>query len=208
MSSLVIEYVFEGHRRGYNFTSPTKAYDEETLRAIWRGAMPRGRGWGAPQYTGARSIKAFPLPGRQIAVSEVIVTGEQDENGRRGIRRALVDVMRPPVYGHHLTSRLAGYPDDARAAAADLYEHSRRSMPRLRYDAPLVVSFPFTTGMAWQVVEALVLMLVSSPTGSLRRQPPPLTFTTLALDPRDGSKIVALPAAHTDRVKTGLMSLA
>jgi hypothetical protein len=207
MSRLVIEYVFEGHRRGYNFTSPTAAFDEETLRAIWRKAMPRGHGWGAPQYTGARSIKAFPLPGGQMAVSEVTVTGEQDENGRRGIRRALVDVMRPAVYNHHLTSRLAGYSEDVRAAAADLYERSRRSMPRLKRDTPLVVSFPFTTGNAWQVVEALVLMLAAAPTGSLRGGPHPLTFTTLALDPHDGSKIVALPAAHSDRVRTGLMSL-
>jgi hypothetical protein len=38
---LVLEYVFEGHQRGYNFTSSTKGFSDTVLKTIWRTAMPR-----------------------------------------------------------------------------------------------------------------------------------------------------------------------
>ena len=80
---LVIDYVLEGHQRGYNFTSSTDGYSDAELKLIWRRAMPRGQGWS--QYIGARSLKCFPLDGqRRAAVCETVVTAQRDEHGRGG----------------------------------------------------------------------------------------------------------------------------
>ena len=98
MRQLVLEYVFEGHKRGYNITSPTNGFNDDTLKTVWRNAMPRGQGWGADAYIGARSLKSFPLPDGRIALADVHVTGLHDESGRGGIRKAVVDIMQPGEY--------------------------------------------------------------------------------------------------------------
>lgn len=199
MTQLIIEYLLEGHRRGYNFTAPEKAqretlYDDATLKAVWRASMPRGNGWSADRFVGARSIKAFTLPHEMLAVSEVIVTDMSDENGRRGIRRAAVDVMNPALYAHHISSRLAGYPTDTLAKTALLYETMHKATPRLKKDQPLLVAYPYTTAREWWPIEALMLQLALDPPRRLNKHPRPLTFTTLALDYRGEAQMVALPA--------------
>ncbi|GAB4513623.1 MAG: hypothetical protein OHK0046_14570 [Anaerolineae bacterium] len=196
---LVIEYVMEGHQRGYNFTTPTAGYDEATLKTIWRQAMARGQGWGAPVYTGARAIKSFPLPDGQFAVSEVIVTDLEDEGGRRGIRRAEIEVMPPRLYALHLESRLAGYPADIRAEAARKAVICSQRANRLKKDMPLVITAPYTTPRAWWLVEALILTLAVTPRGALQRWGV-VPFTTLALDYRGESRMVALPEERTNVV--------
>lgn len=83
MRQLVIDYVLEGHQRGYNFTSSTQGFHDDVLKSIWRAAMPKGQGWGA--YVGARSLKAFALEDSRLALSEVTVTDRRDESGRTHI---------------------------------------------------------------------------------------------------------------------------
>lgn len=197
-SRLVIEYVMEGHQRGYNFTSPTDGYDPDTLKLIWRSAMSRGQGWGAAAFSGARSIKCFPLDDGRVAVSEITVTGQQDENGRRGIRRAVVDVMTPAVFGHHIRSRLDGYPSDVRRAADRHRQQVQKGLLRLRRDAPLVLAHPFTRPRDWWAVEALVLRLIVAPPPLMRGWGAVVPFTTLALDYRGESRLVAVPADRID----------
>lgn len=192
MSRLVIEYVFEGHQRGYNFTSPTAGYSDAAIKTIWRNAMPRGQGWGV--YTGARSIKCFPLPDEGIAISEVIVTDQTDESGRRGIRRAAIDVMTPAVFRHHLVSRLASYPPDVQQEAERLHTQTRRRFPRLKRQMPLILAHPFADARRWWVMEALVLKLAASPVSLMRGWDGVIPFTTLALDYRGESRLVAIPA--------------
>jgi len=200
MSELVIEYVLEGHRRGYNFTAPPQRerearYSAEVLRTVWRTAMPRGQGWGADGYIGARSVKAFTLPDDRIAVADVTVTDMQDENGRQGIRRATVDVMTPTVFGYHLASRLESYPAPVRAQAERWHDRISKAMPRLKKSHSLILSHPYVNAQSWWPVEAAVLLLAQNPPRRLQRKDTSqVTFTTLALDHRDGAHLIALPA--------------
>jgi hypothetical protein len=200
MSRLTIEYVLNGHRRGYNFTSPTHLYAEETLRFIWRTAMPRGQGWGSDQYIGARSLKCFRLPDERIAMAEVTVTDMTDESGRRGIRRALIDVMTPLVFGHHLRSRLSGYPAPVLVAAKSQFNELSRRMPKVKQDQSVIISQPFTTPQAWWPVEATILMVCAQPPARLQKHPQPISFTTLALDHRAESVVVAMPEEKAETV--------
>ena len=106
---LVIEYVLEGHQRGYNFTSSTQGYSDDDLKTIWRNAMPRGQGWSA--FVGARSLKCFPLDehGLRVVACETVVTDMIDENGRGGIRRATIQVMARADYLTYLDRRFARF---------------------------------------------------------------------------------------------------
>lgn len=193
MTRLTIEYLLNGHRRGYDFTSATNGFDDETLRVIWRSVMPRGQGWGLPIYSGARSLKCIPLPDELFAVADVIVTNMQDENGRKGIRQAVIDVMTLQVFRHHLRSRLDSYPQPIRTEAERRYHGLGLRIPKLKSDQPLILSHEFHSSQDWWMMEALVLLLYIEPPYRLRR-PGLLTFTTLALDYRGESQIVAVPA--------------
>jgi hypothetical protein len=203
MQPLILEYVFEGHQRGYNFTSPTHGYSDAILKAIWRSAMPRGQGWAA--YDGAHALKTFVLDDGRVAVSDVVVTGERDESGRGGIRRAEIRVMYPGAYGEYLKDRLSRYPAAVQAAVArrpSLTQRAQlldRSLPRLRGSAQIVLAHPYTTPENWQVVEALVIKLALSPLLLLGRLAQIVPFTTLALDARDEQELVALPADKAAR---------
>jgi len=200
MNRLILEYVLEGHRRGYDFTSPTHNFDDDVLKSIWRKAMPRGQGWGNTVYEGARSIKAFPLPDGRVAVSEVTVTDMVDENGRRGIRRAVIDVMTKRLLGHHLNSRLAGYPDEIRTHARQKHDSIVSMSPRIKNNQPILITLAYKSNQeSWWLVEALILMLAVSPPASLRRlaRREMITFTTLALDYRNESMFVGIPAQNT-----------
>ena len=79
MKQLILEYVLEGHKRGYNFTSSTQGFHDDVLKSIWRKAMPRGQGWNAAVYAGARSLKSFWLEDGRMAMSETVVTDMRDE---------------------------------------------------------------------------------------------------------------------------------
>jgi hypothetical protein len=207
MNRLVIEYSLQGHQRGYNFTTSTRSFDEQTLRTIWRNAMPRGQGWGEATYQGARSIKYFPLPDGRAAVSEVTVTDLQDENGRRGIRRAVIDIMSPAVFVHHLASRLDSYPQETTSLAETNYLHLRKSLPKLKRTKALILTHHYQTERSWWLVEALVLRLAATPPAPLRKWGSVLPFTTLALDHRDESPVVALPAACAGQISTPIIEV-
>lgn len=200
MSRLTIEYLLEGPKRGYNYTSSTHLFDDRVLKEVWRNAMPRGQGWAADHYIGSRSIKCFPLENGQVAVSEVTVTDMEDENGRRGIRRAVVDVMSSTVFGHHLQSRVQAYPHEVRVAVNGQVDKVRRSFPRLKKQMPLILAYPFQSAQDWWLMEALVLHLTLTPLRQMRRWGTIIPFTTLALSYRNDSKIVALPADEAAQV--------
>lgn len=197
---LVIEYVFVGHERGYNFTSPTHGYDDATLKAVWRQAMPRGQGWGADTYQGARMLKCFPLDDRRVGLAEVTVTDLQDEHGRRGIRRAEVDVLSTDAAVERLRARLTGYPPDVQATIdgrptlRQWWHIVADALPGLKRDSQVVLARPYTGPTDWMLVEAFVLKVALSRLIPLRRWGKITPFTTLALDYRDESRLVALPA--------------
>lgn len=187
---LMLEYVFEGAQRGYNFTTPTRAYSEDVLKHIWRVAMPRGQGWG--NYTDAQSLKVFRLPDGRMVVSRVTVTDQADESGRRGIRRAAIQVMPRATYPAHLAAILASIPASIQADA----EYNRQTwhkiglMRQLQRKTTLIFSHHYTTPVDWQVVEAVLLQLALIDQVPLLQQ----GFTTLALTTEEEAAAVALPA--------------
>lgn len=203
MRRLAIEYVLEGHRRGYDFTSPTAGFADEVLKAVWRSAMPRGQGWNAPVYAGARALKSF-LVDDFVAVSEVVVTDQRDDGGRGGIRRAVVEIMGFGDYSAHLEDRLRAYPPDVRAALErlpTLAQRARIVKYAVKKGGQLVLAQAYAGPRAWDVTEALVIKLALSPFPPAARSGRIVPFTTLALDHREESPLVALPAAKARQLK-------
>ncbi|HLV36897.1 MAG TPA: hypothetical protein VKY59_17370 [Spirillospora sp.] len=200
---LVIEYVLDGHRRGYDFTSSTHGFADDELKLVWRSAMPRGQGWG--QYAGARSLKCFPLgEQRRVAVCETSVTDTQDENGRGGIRRAVIDVLNQADYFAFLDLRLMNLPNQVRARLDRLPTFGQRlaiTNSLLSYKKKqLVLLHPFTDPDRWQLMEGLVIKLALDPIGPMRRWGRVIPFTTLALNHQDEAPLVALPLAKSATV--------
>src|SRR5262245_53249533 len=145
MKQLIIEYLLEGHKRGYNFTSSTQGFHDDVLKSIWRKAMPRGQGWSADVYAGARSLKSFLLEDGRMALSDAVVTEMRDESGRGGIRRAVVSVMQPGEYLEVLKAHLSQYPDALRRQVEYLI------LPSPRGDKQLIFFHTYTDTMRWQV---------------------------------------------------------
>jgi hypothetical protein len=203
MPQLVIEYVFEGHQRGYNFTSSTQGYRDEDLKTIWRSAMPRGQGWG--EYVGARSLKAFPLD-QAVVVAETEVTDQRDEHGRGGIRRTVIDLMSQNEYWVYLQARLRMLPGHVQAHLERLPSFSQRLainskiMPQPRRRHQLVLLAAYGGPEQWQLLEGLVVKLALSPIGPMRRWGRVIPLTTLALSAHDESALVALPAAKAGQI--------
>ncbi|MBN2471978.1 MAG: hypothetical protein JXN59_14755 [Anaerolineae bacterium] len=207
MTDLVLEYVLDGRRPGYNFTTPTSGYDPETLKTIWQQAMPRGQGW--RDFIGARALKCFPLAGgRQAAISEVTVTDQADEIGRQGIRRAAITLLDGADFLDYLALRLALLPEQARQEATRRLSWRRwkqimdRAAPKARAKAgQIVLAGEYSGPAGWQVMEAAVLLVATSQrVRALKGWPRVLPLTTLALDPRDESRLVALPHASLPRL--------
>jgi hypothetical protein len=202
MRQLVLEYVFEGHKRGYNITSPTNGFNDDTLKTVWRSAMPRGQGWGAPVYENARSLKSFPLPDGRIALADVNVTGLHDESGRGGIRKAIVDIMQPGEYLDALKARLSHYPQNVLVEANRKPGFGRRRIPKVQGDSQVVLAHPYQTADSWQLIEALVL---TEAIESLDRRwlgSKYFMFTTLALEYRDESQLVVLPESRANELES------
>ncbi len=202
MRQLILEYVLEGRQRGYTFTSPTQGFNDDTLKHVWRTAMPRGQGWGAPQFVGARSLKVFLLLDGRVGLSDVVVTGQTDESGRAGIRRAVIDILQPGEYHEALRGRLRQY---SSALQAEVHRKTwfGRRVPRPNGERQVVCSHPFLTPDAWQLVEVLVIhsAIESLERGWLGGKVIP--FTTLALDYREEAALVVLPehkAREIDKV--------
>ena len=211
MHQLTIDYVLEGRRRGYNFITPTDGMDSETVKAIWRGAMPRGQGWGADEYRGAHSLKCFPLPSGEVAVCETTITDTRDELGRSGIRRTVIDVMTVRAYVDDLRRRLNAFPepliDQAEAKLSSrewqlLFKKNREAKrPKTMIKPQTILAHPY--GSDWQFVEVCILLLANRSTllTNLIEMSPKvnpfadrvLSVTTLALDYQDEGRIVAIP---------------
>lgn len=205
---LVIDYVLDGEDRGYRFTTPTDHLTPQIVRTIWRHAMPRGQGWGADLYIGARSLKCIPLNSQWVALSDVTVTDRRDESGRQGLRRAEISLIAIEDYPDFLAERWARLPDDARQVAerrfgVRLWQRiADAALPRMNTPSQIVLTYPYTDAEAWQVVEACALKVATTQ----RVRPvaaPVIPFTTLALDYRDESAIVALPQDKAERIKPG-----
>jgi hypothetical protein len=210
MPELSIGYLLEGTRRGYNFTSPTDGVDSETLKAVWRGAMPRGQGW--ENYPGATSLKCFALESGEAALCDVTLTDLQDEVGRRGIRRATINILPPQQYQRLLIDRLHTLPaklvDDAERRLSSrewelLFRKYRDAKkPKTILKPQTILAYPYSAE-GWRFVEACILLLATRSTllTNLIEISPAinpfadrlLSFTTLALDYREEGRIVALP---------------
>lgn len=210
MPQLTIGYLLEGTRRGYNFTSPTDGVDPETLKAVWRGAMPRGQGW--DKYPDAASLKCFPLESGEAAICDVTLTDMQDEVGRRGIRRATINVLLPRDYQRLLVERLHALPPAlVREAERRLGSHEWELLfrkyrdtkkPKTIIKPQTILAYPYSAE-GWRFVEACILLLATRSTllTNLIEISPAinpfadrlLSFTTLALDYREEGRIVALP---------------
>lgn len=193
---LIIEYVTEGSQRGYNFTTPTRGYSDEELKTIWQRAMPRGQGWA--QYVGAQSLKCFGLPTGRMAVSSVIVTDQQDESGRRGIRRAEVTTVSArdyPVYLRSLWDALPeGIQNDARFQWNDWKKVRavESNLGRIRRKNQLIITHRYSSMPDWRVMEGIMLYLALKP-ALVPAFSPLFDWTTLALDYQDEGTFVAVP---------------
>jgi hypothetical protein len=200
---LVIEYVMEGQQRGYNFTSPTHGYSEALLRYIWRSAMPRGQGWGA--YIGAESLKTLALPEGRMALAHMTVTDQQDEIGRRGIRRTVITVFAQVEYPRVLNTLFTALPASIQQDADHhLREWARgRTLERLanpiKRARQLLFAHTYTTMADWRVVEAVMfrLALLTHPPRALHPLGKPLLLTTLALQHTEESPLLSMPAEKT-----------
>jgi hypothetical protein len=201
MRQLVLEYVFEGHKRGYNITSPTSGFNDDTLKTVWRSAMPRGQGWGAPVYENARSLKSFPLPDGRLALADVNVTGLHDESGRGGIRKAVVDIMQPGEYLDALRARLGHYPQNILAEANRKPGFGRRRIPKVQRDSQIVLAHPYKTADTWQMIEALILTEAVELLDRRWLGSKYFSFTTLALEYRDESQLVILPVSRANELQ-------
>jgi hypothetical protein len=204
---LVIEYVFDGHKRGYNFTSPTRGLDDAVLKTVWRQAMPRGQGWGATPFIGAKSLKCFPVSERVVALSSVVVTDLADEGGRRGIRRAEIRLMTSDECIEQLRAQLAAYaePIQTRLERLPTLGQWKRivdeMLPKVRRDAQAVLTAPYAGPDSWLLVEALILKIVTSRKLTLTSHRKLVPFTTLALNYHDESPLVAIPNAQIAHVE-------
>jgi hypothetical protein len=206
--TLTLDYVLTGQRRGYTL-SPADAVPSDIYRAIWRGALPRGQGWDAPAFIGARALKSFPIDARTAVMSAVTISDRRDELGRGGIKQALIH------YGTHdeiqgaLRARLEALPAPvvhrAEAALASrawalLFKRHWEQTRGLKPQTVLV--FPYDP-VRWLFIEACLLLLATRATllTNLIELSPTvnpfadklLSFTTLALDPRDEARLVAVP---------------
>ena len=201
MRQLVLEYVFEGHKRGYNITSPTNGFNDDTLKTVWRSAMPRGQGWGADVYVDAHSLKSFPLPDGRIALADVNITGLKDESGRGGIRKAIVDIMQPGEYLDALKARFNRYPQTIQLEAAHKPTFGRRRIPKVQGDSQVVLAYPYKTVASWQIVEALILTEAIELLDRRWLGSKFFPFTTLALEYRDESQVVVLPESRANELQ-------
>jgi hypothetical protein len=205
MSRLIIEYVLDGYRRGYNFTSPTQGIAAELLAQVWRMAMPRGQGWAVPLYRDAVALKCFPVSEQQVALSIVSVTDLADENGRRGIRRALIDLYTVDACRDQLQERLEAYPEAIRRYVEkkpgfwQRHQILERAQSNSR-DSQAILARPYVDTGDWQYVEAIIVKLAL---GGGKRSPI-VPFTTLALDHRDETRLVGIPAQQLSQTHEGL----
>lgn len=196
---LVIEYVLDGPQRGYRFTTPTHMWREDVIKAVWRGALPRGQGWG--DFTGAQTLKCFPLPDGSVAVCRTAVTDHEDESGRKGIRRTEIDILSVNAYRVALTRRYEALTPGLKADAEFEIAHWGRlrtlqRLNRMGGTAPrLILTHPFSTPADWRLMEALLLRLAVNPPDALRRWGL-FSFTTLALTHHDESRVVTVPAGR------------
>lgn len=209
MRQLEIGYLLEGTRRGYNFTTPTDGIDPETLKALWRGAMPRGQGWG--DYPAARSLKCFGLESGEAAACDITVTDQVDEVGRTGIRRATISIMPLKEYRAFLLERLSRLPattvSDAEKRLSSrewelLFRKYRElGKPKTMIKPQTILAYEGD----WSFIEACMLLLATRSTllANLLEVSPAINpfadrvfaFTTLALDYREEGRLVALPLA-------------
>ncbi len=216
MRELTIGYVLDGARRGYNFTTPTDGIDPATLKAIWRGAMPRGQGW--DQYPATPALKCFPLDSGEVAICEVVVTDLVDEVGRQGIREAAIRILTAREYQAHLLDRLGALPaatvaDAERKLTSHEWEllfkkYRDAKKPKSILKPQTILAYPYSPN-GWQFVEACLLLLATRSTllTNLIEISPAinpfadriLSFTTLALDYREGGRLVGLPL---DKIRT------
>lgn len=196
MTQIIIEYVLQGIRKGYNITSGADDLPDAVVKAIWRQAMPRGTGWSA--YTGARAIKAFALPDGGVAVSTVTVTDATDESGRTGIRRAVVDLLPAGGFERHLRQMWTNYPPQVTAIARERCADLARKLPRIKPNQTLVLTSAFQSAKNWQLIEAVILYLMLDPPRRWQHLNPPFPFTTLALDHLAENPLIAMPAERAD----------
>lgn len=219
MKTLTIDYVLEGRKRGYSFTTPTDGVNPDALKTLWRHAMPRGAGWGDDALIGAASLKCFLLDTGEAALCDVTVTDQRDEVGRKGIRRAAIRIMPPKQLQQTLLERLAALPDAITAEAerrlysrewALLFKKYRNAnKPQTIVKPQTILAYPYTTREAWQFVEACMLILATRSTllTNLIEVSPAinpfadrvLAFNTLALDYRNEARLVALPLATVEK---------
>jgi hypothetical protein len=212
MQPLVIEYSFEGHQRGYNYSSPTHGYSDEELKAIWRQAMPRGQGWS--DFVGATSLKCFALD-RSVAVCETEITALRDEHGRGGIRRTVIEILSQADYRDWLQARLDDLPDPIGLSLQRLPTLRQRmaiankTLPGPRREQQLVVTAGYESPESWRLVEGLLLKLALDPVGPMKRWDRLIPFTTLALSHQGESALVALPVPFATKLKprTALLRL-
>jgi hypothetical protein len=211
LQHLTIEYVLEGYAPGYTFTTPTNGLDDDSQKVIWRNAFPRGQGWS--RYIGARTLKCFPVKANLWALCEVIVTDRQDEVGRKGIRHAEIDLLTTAECVKHLQAHYERYPTeihqrlDRKPSLNEWRQILDRALPKFKGDPQVILTRLHPSAEDWRMIEALVLKLALYRIGPIKRWGKLASFTTLALDYREESHIVAIPQQHTDGIKVPIIKV-
>lgn len=208
MITLALDYTLTGQRRGYTL-GPAGAVPPDVYKVIWRQALPRGQGWDAPTFIGARALKCFPIDARTAAISEIAITDLRDELGRGGIRQAVIHYGSHDAIRRILRDRLDALPHlVVHRAEAALTSQAWALLFKRYWDASrglksqTVLALPYTAA-GWPFIEACLLLLATRATllANLIELSPSvnpfadklLSFTTLTLDPRDETRLIALP---------------
>lgn len=214
LRSLHIAYVLTGAQRGYTLSADA-GVPADAQKAIWREALPRGQGWDDPAFTGARSLHCWPLGAGMAALSHTTITDQRDELGRGGIKQAHIVYGTLREIATALHDRLTVLPGHTLATAESalasqawglLFSRYRENMPAMK--PRTLLTFPYTPA-GWLFIEACMLLLATRATllANLIEVTPQinpladrmLSFVTLTLDPREQSRLLALPAAHAAR---------
>lgn len=202
VKSIAMDYAPEGSARGYQFGAPNGDFSSTELTTIWENAFPKGRNWSS--YVQSRSVKTFPL-GQFVAISNTTVTEQMDSHGRGGIRRVHVDVITAKSYDKWLQKQWQELPQDVtdkvnqkvQSLKFDLEYFFRTYSASKHASKQIAFVHPFVSPEQWQLVEALVFKVSQATSGFggfLNRRTAPTFFTTLALQPQQESRHVAIPS--------------
>jgi len=199
--------------KGYHCVDSSPNMGKSVIQTLVQLALPFGNGWHL--YVGARSIKAFPVEDRQMAVSYTRVTSNKDDHGRRGVLMCQCIVVNHERFVRLLRKAGMGFdsvfdrPADVETWLDSVSVDTRELNPSHKIDISTeaslkslnalklllgrrtVLRYPFVDSMQWKSVEqAIQTGILRLPTPMMQRT----SFVTLTLSTSEPVQILAMPA--------------